>query len=79
MFNNIFDENKMQELQILLRENKKTVTCAESCTGGLLASMITELSGSSDIFNGSIVSYSNEIKNKKLKCKNKEFRRIWCS
>lgn len=76
MFNNIFDENKMQELQILLRENKKTVTCAESCTGGLLASMITELSGSSDIFNGSIVSYSNEIKNKKLNVKIKNLEKF---
>ncbi|WP_404319830.1 CinA family protein [Malaciobacter canalis] len=69
MFDNIFNEKAMQELQQQLRENKKTITCAESCTGGLIASMITQLSGSSDIFNGSIVSYSNEIKNKKLNVK----------
>ncbi|RXJ98707.1 damage-inducible protein CinA [Arcobacter sp. CECT 8986] len=69
MYNDIFDENKMQKLQDLLREHKKTITSAESCTGGLIASMITELSGSSDIFNGAIVSYSNEIKMQELKVK----------
>ncbi|RXJ86018.1 CinA family protein [Arcobacter sp. CECT 8985] len=66
MFDNIFDEKKMQNLQDLLKANNKTVTCAESCTGGLIASMITEISGSSNIFNGSIVSYSNEIKMQEL-------------
>ncbi|MCG3716878.1 CinA family protein, partial [Aliarcobacter butzleri] len=45
----------MIELQDILRNNKKTITTAESCTGGLVASMITKVSGSSDIFNGSIV------------------------
>ncbi|XPV53216.1 MAG: CinA family protein [Halarcobacter ebronensis] len=58
-----------EQCKTYLRLNKKTITCAESCTGGLIASMITELSGSSDIFNGSIVSYSNEIKKKKLNVK----------
>jgi len=56
-------------LQNLLRDNKKTITTAESCTGGLVASMITEVSGSSDIFNGAIVSYSNKIKSQELKVK----------
>ncbi|MFA7084191.1 MAG: CinA family protein [Arcobacteraceae bacterium] len=66
MFDELFNETQMQELQKLLRQHKKTITCAESCTGGLVASLITELSGSSDIFNGSIVSYSNEIKMQEL-------------
>jgi len=70
MFNNIFDENDMIELQNLLRANKQTITTAESCTGGLVASMITKISGSSDIFNGSIVTYSNKIKNQELNVKN---------
>ncbi len=69
MFNEIFNTTKMQELQDILRANKKDITTAESCTGGLVASMITELSGSSDIFNGSLVSYSNNIKNKILNVK----------
>jgi nicotinamide-nucleotide amidase len=41
---------------------KKTITFAESCTGGLLASMLTKIPGSSNIFNGSLVTYANEIK-----------------
>ncbi|SMC09992.1 CinA family protein [Nitratiruptor tergarcus] len=41
----------------------KTITFAESCTGGLLASLLTKVPGSSNIFNGSLVTYANEIKN----------------
>ena len=70
MYNNIFNENDMLTLQGLLRANKHTITSAESCTGGLVASMITKIAGSSDIFNGSIVTYSNKIKNQELKVKN---------
>lgn len=62
----LFNETQMQELQDLLRKNKKTITCAESCTGGLIASLITELSGSSGVFNGSLVSYSNTVKTEEL-------------
>ncbi len=39
-----------------------TVTFAESCTGGKLASTFSEVSGLSRVFNGSVVSYSNGIK-----------------
>ena len=63
MFNHIFNEDDMIKLQTLLRANNQTITTAESCTGGLVASMITKISGSSDIFNGSIVTYSSKIKN----------------
>lgn len=69
MFDDLFTTQQMEELQELLRQNQKTLTCAESCTGGLIASLITEISGSSDIFNGSIVSYSNEIKMQELNVK----------
>lgn len=69
MFSSLFSQNDMLKLQELLRKNKKTITCAESCTGGLVATMITKISGSSDIFNGSIVSYSNEVKHKELNVK----------
>jgi len=67
---NIFTTDDMIELQNLLRANNKTITTAESCTGGLIAHLITKISGSSDIFNGAIVSYSNEIKAKELGVKN---------
>ena len=70
MYNNIFNENDMIRLQKILRANKQTITTAESCTGGLIASMITKISGSSDIFDGSIVTYSNKIKNQELNVKN---------
>lgn len=70
MYNNIFSTNDMIELQNLLRKHNKSITTAESCTGGLVANMITKISGSSDIFNGSIVTYSNFIKNKELNVRN---------
>ena len=43
-------------------EKKLKIACAESCTGGLLGAALTELPGSSEIFNGSAVTYSNEAK-----------------
>lgn len=46
----------------LLREKKATVATAESCTGGFIAHLITEIAGSSDYYLGSILSYANEVK-----------------
>ena len=66
MYDDIFNQDNMIELQNLLRAKSKKITCAESCTGGLIAYMITTLSGSSDIFDGSVVTYSNEIKKQEL-------------
>ena len=65
----MFTGQDMITLQNILRKNNWTITCAESCTGGLIASKITEVSGSSSIFNGSIVTYSNEIKEQELNVK----------
>ncbi len=45
-----------------LSELKLTLGTAESCTGGYIAHLITSISGSSNYFKGSIISYSNEIK-----------------
>ena len=50
----------------LLRESGKTISTAESCTGGLIAHKLTSISGSSDYFFGSIVSYANEVKMESL-------------
>jgi nicotinamide-nucleotide amidase len=50
----------------LLKERGKTLGTAESCTGGYIAHLITSIPGSSHYFNGSVVSYSNEIKEKVL-------------
>jgi nicotinamide-nucleotide amidase len=46
----------------LLRERDQTLTCAESCTGGGFAERITSIPGSSDIFFGGFVTYSNGMK-----------------
>ena len=50
----------------LLSKKKLTVSFAESCTGGLLASSITSISGSSKVFNMGLVTYSNNAKVKLL-------------
>ena len=56
------------EEQVVKTLNKKglVLATAESCTGGLIAKRITDVSGSSSVFNCGIVSYSNEIKEKVL-------------
>lgn len=46
----------------LLKEKHCTVATAESCTGGKVASLITSVSGSSEYYKGSVVSYCNEVK-----------------
>ncbi len=66
MFNDIFNIDNMIELQNILKTNNETITFAESCTGGLIASMVTEVSGSSSIFKGSVITYCNEIKEQEL-------------
>ena len=76
MYENIFNENDMLRLQNLLRARKQSITAAESCTGGLVASMITKVAGSSDIFNGSIVTYSNKIKNQELNVQNENLEKF---
>ena len=51
-------ENKVR----ILIESGKTISTMESCTGGLLASTITDYSGASEIFSGAFVTYSNSAK-----------------
>ena len=46
----------------LLRKVNKTLSTAESCTGGYIAHLITSIPGSSEYFEGSVISYSNEVK-----------------
>jgi len=65
----IFGENDDTLPNVLIKELAKrneTIVFAESCTGGLLSSSITSISGSSQVFQGSIISYSNELKNSLL-------------
>jgi len=65
----IFGEDNDTLPSVLIKELTKrneTIVFAESCTGGLLSSSLTSISGSSQVFQGSIVSYSNELKNSLL-------------
>lgn len=52
----------VQNIINTLREQKQTISFAESCTGGLLVSCFTAVAGVSDVLNGSLITYSNEIK-----------------
>ena len=57
------DEEKMEEIVGKeLLERKLTVATAESCTGGLVASRLTDVAGSSGYVKGGIVSYTDEVK-----------------
>jgi len=65
----IFGEDNDTLPSVLIKELTKrnqTIVFAESCTGGLLSSSLTSISGSSQVFQGSIISYSNELKNSLL-------------
>jgi len=57
----------MKSLVKTLTKKKFKIAFAESCTGGLLASSITSISGASKIFNLGLVTYSNQAKIKFLK------------
>ncbi len=57
----------MKNLIRILTKKKLKLSVAESCTGGLLASAITSVSGASKVFNLSFVTYSNQSKIKILK------------
>ncbi len=60
------DTTMQQVIFDLLTQNGKTVSFAESCTGGYIAHLLTSISGSSACFKGSMVTYANEIKSQVL-------------
>ncbi len=51
-----------ERLVQILKEKGLTISCAESCTGGLIAKTITDVGGCSEVFMGGVVSYANEVK-----------------
>lgn len=60
------DEKPEEIIGKLLKEQKHTLSTAESCTGGYLSHLITSVPGSSDYYTGSVIAYSNIIKTKEL-------------
>ncbi|RYD87361.1 MAG: nicotinamide-nucleotide amidohydrolase family protein, partial [Sphingobacteriales bacterium] len=56
------DEPIEQIIGKILTERKQTMATAESCTGGKIATLLTAIPGSSAYFNGSVIAYSNKIK-----------------
>jgi nicotinamide-nucleotide amidase len=61
------DHNLQQVVAALLKEKKKTLATAESCTGGYIAHLLTADAGASLFYKGGIVSYDNGVKEKVLK------------
>ena len=59
-----FDDDETLETVVgrLLKKQKKTISTAESCTGGNIAQLLTSVSGASSYFKGSVVSYATETK-----------------
>ncbi|MGG1678669.1 competence/damage-inducible protein A [Neobacillus sp. NRS-1170] len=57
----------LNELTKILKEKKLTITAAESLTGGMFQKEITSVSGASSVFNGGVVCYSNEVKQRVLR------------
>lgn len=70
--------NPLKEAQKLVKQlkiNNKKIVLAESCTGGMIASLLTRIPGVSEIFCGSLVVYRNETKQKWLNLSPKEIKK----
>lgn len=63
--NENIDKQAENVVKLLCKHNKK-VSSAESCTGGLISAAVTSVSGSSEVFDMGICSYSNSVKAEKL-------------
>jgi len=62
------DERPVEELVLdTCRERGLTLATAESCTGGLVAARLTSVAGSSDVFVGGVVAYSDDVKASELR------------
>jgi len=68
-------ERVERKVGLLLRERNLTLAIAESCTGGLLGHIITQVPGSSDYFMGGVIAYQNDAKTKLLGVKGTTIKR----
>ena len=59
-------EDTAKELVELLKKRGCTISCAESCTGGMVSTAFTSVAGASAVFKGGIVAYANDIKQRFL-------------
>ena len=62
-------KNIIEDILLRLKEQKLSLGTAESCTGGMISSKITDISGTSAVFKGAVIAYSNELKEKLLNVK----------
>ncbi|MCX6353328.1 MAG: nicotinamide-nucleotide amidohydrolase family protein [Candidatus Aureabacteria bacterium] len=68
-------ERVEKKVGLMLRERNLTIAIAESCTGGLLGHMVTQVPGSSDYFMGGVIAYHNDAKIKLLGVKGMTIKR----
>ena len=65
----VYGENDEDLASVLLercRQRRRSIAVAESCTGGLLGARLTAIPGSSDVFLGGVIAYSNAVKTRDL-------------
>ena len=62
----MFKKNLSKSVHSLLKKRNKTISCAESCTGGLISYNLMKFSGSSSFFKAGVTAYSNKSKTKLL-------------
>ncbi|OUV76095.1 MAG: hypothetical protein CBC83_01015 [Flavobacteriales bacterium TMED123] len=65
----------VKEIAAFLTAQKNTISVAESCTAGNIATMLTSLSGSSNFFEGGIIAYSEKAKINQLQVKNQDIKK----
>ena len=70
------DETMEENLIRLLQEKQMTITTAESCTGGLLAGTLINVSGASDVFHQGFITYDNQVKHRVLGVKEETLRQF---
>ena len=61
---------KLKKIQELCLSQNIMISTAESCTGGYLSKLLTDISGSSKFYVGSVIAYSNSVKNELLNVPN---------